>query len=226
MLVRPTSGEEFCLPLTQSQYMIGRLPDNDIVLADPFVSRQHCKLEQIGPRWHIIDLHSQNHTYLERSSGIIKIKPKNPDKVFLDNKDVICILDWKLEFHDENITKPIFEDVLPIKDIFFVYNVSQKALYLQKGDDLTKLKLRPQLNKMVAYMSDRNLEQGEAVCCTFEELKKAIWGIEEADLRPDSDIRGLARELRKLFEACAPNANVDFLETQFGVGYILNIKWK
>ncbi|MDG2990574.1 FHA domain-containing protein [Candidatus Synechococcus calcipolaris G9] len=245
-MIRPPSGEEFCLPLAQSQYTIGRLPDNDIVIPDRLVSRQHCKLNQIVSRWHIIDLHSQNYTYLRRSSPkqhsvIIKIKPKDPDdpdKVFLNHEDVICILDWELEFHDLGRTGiRDGDDDEDDSDGFpkppesknngpFVYNVAQKALYYQQGEGLRKLpkQPRPQLNKMVAYMSDRNLEQGQAVCCTFEELKKAIWGIEEADLRPDSDIHGLARELRRLFATHAPGANVNvLLETQSGLGYVLNI---
>lgn len=229
LLFKPPSGEEFCLQLTQSHYTLGRLPDNDIVIPETLVSREHCHLEQSGRRWCIIDLESRNHTYLRQNSQTIKLNPKQ--QIFLDHEDVICILDWEITFYDSNRTGAIITPKThpAIAQVPFVYNVATKTLYYQNGNTLEKLRRqpRPLLNRMIAHMADRNLGHGEPVCCSFQELKQAIWGETQLDLRSDGEIHGLASELRRIFAKYVPKETIgSLLETRPGQGYILNIKWQ
>ncbi len=62
---------------------IGRGSDNDIVLADAYVSHHHVVISPLRNQYQIEDLHSRNHTYIndEMLSG----------KAFLQDGDVIRI---------------------------------------------------------------------------------------------------------------------------------------
>jgi pSer/pThr/pTyr-binding forkhead associated (FHA) protein len=52
-------------PLRVGVNTVGRLPDNDIVLADPYVSRRHCAvLIHAGDGGELHDVASKNGTYL------------------------------------------------------------------------------------------------------------------------------------------------------------------
>jgi Nif-specific regulatory protein len=51
-------------PLSGQEVRIGREADNEILLADPAVSRSHCLLEPLGPGYEIRDLDSRNGTFV------------------------------------------------------------------------------------------------------------------------------------------------------------------
>ena len=59
----PLSGRTFYLD--KPVLSIGRLASNDIWLADPFVSRQHCVIRNEDGRYVIEDLNSANGTYVD-----------------------------------------------------------------------------------------------------------------------------------------------------------------
>ena len=48
----------------QDKIVIGRTPDNGIVLNHPTISRYHAVIERMGTRFRVTDLHSANGTYL------------------------------------------------------------------------------------------------------------------------------------------------------------------
>ena len=50
--------------LVSSPVRVGRADDNDLVLADPEVSRHHARLEPDGQGWRAIDLGSTNGTWV------------------------------------------------------------------------------------------------------------------------------------------------------------------
>ena len=52
------------LSLVSSEVRVGRADDNDLVLADPEVSRHHARLELDDQGWHAIDLGSTNGTWV------------------------------------------------------------------------------------------------------------------------------------------------------------------
>jgi hypothetical protein len=50
------------ISITRDPVVIGRLSTNDVVLADPNVSRRHAELRKEGGRWTLVDLGSTNGT--------------------------------------------------------------------------------------------------------------------------------------------------------------------
>ena len=68
-LVEQGSGEVF--PLGFEPVSIGRHADNEIILADPLVSRHHAEIVMQGGRWVISDLGSANGSYVngQRTAG-------------------------------------------------------------------------------------------------------------------------------------------------------------
>lgn len=60
--------------LEQSAMLIGRNPDNDIVLNEKGVSRQHVRLERNSHGWSVTDLSSTNGTYLDAE----RLTPETP----------------------------------------------------------------------------------------------------------------------------------------------------
>lgn len=53
------------LRLKPSDYIIGRDPDCDIVVADPYVSRKHAKIFYREGKWFIEDIGSRNGTFVD-----------------------------------------------------------------------------------------------------------------------------------------------------------------
>ena len=52
------------MSLVSDPVRVGRADDNDLVLADPEVSRHHARLEPVGQGWRAIDLGSTNGTWV------------------------------------------------------------------------------------------------------------------------------------------------------------------
>jgi hypothetical protein len=56
---------DYTYPLKVGLNTIGRMPDNDVVLADPYVSRRHCAiLVHTGNRCELHDIASKNGTFI------------------------------------------------------------------------------------------------------------------------------------------------------------------
>jgi signal transduction histidine kinase len=62
--IRGPSGRTEDLLLVKSKYLVGRSPNNDIVLEDSDVSRRHCLLKLHNHDFDVEDLGSRNGTYL------------------------------------------------------------------------------------------------------------------------------------------------------------------
>ena len=58
-------GRTWELPLLQTQFSIGRAPDNDLVLLDEKVSRHHARFESRAGCVYLVDLHSSNGTLVD-----------------------------------------------------------------------------------------------------------------------------------------------------------------
>jgi phosphoserine phosphatase RsbU/P len=87
----PAMGRRY--PLDQSQYILGRHPDCNIVLESGSVSRQHAKLLKNGPNYLLEDLKSRNGTFI--NGRLIGEATK-----LLDG-DSIRICDIELTYHDD-----------------------------------------------------------------------------------------------------------------------------
>ena len=55
--------------LADQPLMIGRLPEHDIPLLDPRVSKQHARISPSDDGWYIEDLKSTNGTFLQDVRG-------------------------------------------------------------------------------------------------------------------------------------------------------------
>lgn len=99
----PLSGRAFYLD--KPFFSIGRLASNDIWLADPFVSRQHCVIRNEDGQHMIEDLNSANGTYVDgdrihsrllEDGSLIQIgisqfvvRLQNPKEAIVVNQDLI-----------------------------------------------------------------------------------------------------------------------------------------
>lgn len=57
-------GAAYGFPPGDVVFIVGRAPNSGIVITDPLVSRQHCRIERIGGRYRVVDLGSHNGTCL------------------------------------------------------------------------------------------------------------------------------------------------------------------
>jgi ABC transport system ATP-binding/permease protein len=62
--VLPAGEPSVVRPLPAGTLRIGRAEDNDIVVADPAVSRHHAELRNVGGQFHLVDLGSNNGTFV------------------------------------------------------------------------------------------------------------------------------------------------------------------
>lgn len=74
----PLAGKTF--PVTKSSFTLGRAPDNDVVINDNSVSRNHARLIQNGSGWSIEKLAPQN---------TLTINQRNIQQETLNNQDVV-----------------------------------------------------------------------------------------------------------------------------------------
>lgn len=90
--------------LVDGHLTIGRDRSNQLCLADPVVSRKHCIIKQVAQGFEIVDLDSQNGTFL---SGIpVKHKElKNGDTIRVGESELVFVTadsDEVDDFHDES----------------------------------------------------------------------------------------------------------------------------
>ena len=82
-------GEEKKLEVTEPELLLGRAPDCGLILAQPGISRHHCKIYQDGNSFTIQDLKSKNGT---RVNNIYISKTK------LAPRDIVLVAEFMLQF--------------------------------------------------------------------------------------------------------------------------------
>jgi pSer/pThr/pTyr-binding forkhead associated (FHA) protein len=70
--VKVLDGERqgFVFPVTEKTVTIGRAPECDLVLPDPYVSRKHCQIVFRGDHFTVLDLGSTNRTKVKENPYI------------------------------------------------------------------------------------------------------------------------------------------------------------
>ena len=88
----------FKLEEDQSEWILGRDETADIIVDNPNISRNHCKITKQGPDYFIEDLKSSNGTILNDK----ELKPGKPYAV--QSGDMIYILDIEILFEIKNLS--------------------------------------------------------------------------------------------------------------------------
>ena len=81
--VRPAEGEPFEFTLSSEITVVGRSSAADLALQDPFLSRRHCRIRQVGETLTVEDLGSRNGTYVNsrRVEGPTQLHPGDEIRV-------------------------------------------------------------------------------------------------------------------------------------------------
>ncbi|MGC9504360.1 FHA domain-containing protein [Baaleninema sp.] len=232
LVIQSPTGTEQTLELRDISYDIGRLPSNHISLPedpDSLITRiKHCTLNRKGGQWIISD-NSTNGTSVELDGETINIHQRS---IVLKSGAVILIHGWRITFNDPNATQkrhrkkkksqphPIYPK---IQHSPLIYKISQATLYYQSGSQKKAIYCRPQVNRMLRYMAQRNLDnKGEPILCEYQALIEAIWEDEEGHI--SQKINSLAREIRKIFEKYSSKTDADkYLKTVRRLGYLLDL---
>lgn len=77
-------GDGTRLPLADRVVAIGRLPECDITLADPNVSRRHAEIRPSGPGWVVVDLGSTNGTRVNGAT-VVEHRLQPGDEIAVGN---------------------------------------------------------------------------------------------------------------------------------------------
>lgn len=79
--IQSADGQRSCI-CTGSSLVVGRSPDNDLVIPENKVSRKHLMLIYDGDDWWVMDLKSKNGTFVN-SKPVAAQKLSNKDKVMI-----------------------------------------------------------------------------------------------------------------------------------------------
>ena len=85
--------KEGVYPLRLGLNTIGRMPDNEVVLEDPYISRRHCAIVvHAGNGVELHDIASKNGTYINgrRLEGPTPLKPGDEIRMCERNLVLIC----------------------------------------------------------------------------------------------------------------------------------------
>ena len=85
------------IPFDKPALMVGRKPDNDVVIDNPAVSGHHCRLSVQGGTYFVEDLDSTNGTY---------VNEKRIKKAGLHHNDVVGVAKHALVFVEEQPPEP------------------------------------------------------------------------------------------------------------------------
>jgi hypothetical protein len=94
--------KESVYPLKVGLNTIGRLPDNDVVLTDPYVSRRHCAiLVHSGSGFELHDVASKNGTFLNGAKLTGPTPLSSGDEIRMCDKHLVFIIK-----NDPNLPPP------------------------------------------------------------------------------------------------------------------------
>jgi len=83
------AGREYTHQIDGDLATLGRGDTNDVDIEDAKASKEHCRIERIGPRWKLVDLESKNGT---------KVNGEFKNKAWLGHGDVVQIGTAEMRF--------------------------------------------------------------------------------------------------------------------------------
>ena len=126
--------------VTGSSFVIGRSGVADLVLSDPRVSSRHCRLEDRGDGWALVDLGSTNGTFVDGVPVTERILQSN-DKIDVGGETVI-------RFELQDAADRAYDEIL------------ERLIHV---DDLTGLYLRRRFDRELEELFRRALATGTPV---------------------------------------------------------------
>jgi DNA-binding winged helix-turn-helix (wHTH) protein len=236
--VREPNGPEYTISFKDllekkpapDRLMLGRNPDNDIVLEDPhkMISRYHCVFEQANGHWWVQDHGSANGTFVKSPHGSTEIDVRLEESVPLRNGDEILVLGqvsdadepifWRLTFGDPTETFRVRKLQVSVN---VEYSLSQQRLFFVMPHDREEVKLSPLERKLLQYMAQRNLDNdSQPVVCDHHELIEALW--ETPFSKTNNDVTRITWSIRNKIEQ--DRGEPRFLKTVKHSGYLLEVK--
>ncbi len=91
------TGREYTHQIAGDLATLGRGDTNDIDIQDAKASKEHCRIERVGPRWKLVDLESKNGT---------KVNGEFKNKAWLGHGDVVQIGTAEMRFGLEGAARP------------------------------------------------------------------------------------------------------------------------
>ena len=187
--------------LDRESYLIGRLPDCDIILPDRSVSRRHARIYLRGDRYWIEDLGSKNGTYI---NGEPLTEPRPLD----DGDEIQIALRFKMAFVGAEETAPLdLEQAGRLR-----LDRASHDVYIRER------KLTPPLSQ-AQYRLLEALSRAEGKVVSRDELISAVWPGQEAGVT-DQALDALVRRLRERLAEVDPDHR--YVATVRGHGFRLD----
>jgi hypothetical protein len=83
---------DYVYPLKVGLNTVGRMPDNDVVVEDAYISRRHCAvLVHLGDRCELHDVASKNGTFLNGKKIEGPTRLKSGDEIRMCNKNLVFV---------------------------------------------------------------------------------------------------------------------------------------
>jgi hypothetical protein len=210
--------------LPGEEYTIGWVDGCDIQLSNDtgYISKLHCILKKEVVGWVIYDTSTNGTTVIKEGH---KTELQNSQKFHISDQDVIIIENWYLTFSEPTKTKkkhPILLKCL----CPWVFNVSEETLYKIENGNRTRVKISPQIRKILHYMASQNIaHNNRPQVCRYKDLIKIIW---EEDTIPYplgmERLRVVTQKIRKILELSENGHKGEkWLESSTNEGYILKI---
>jgi DNA-binding response OmpR family regulator len=172
--------------LNQATTTIGRWEDNDVVIADRWVSRHHAQIQRQGTRYRIEDLDSKNGLFLngEQITG----------PVYLQDGDQIAIAPRHLlTFVDTEATAPVLHEPRGVR-------IDEGACRVW----VNHTEIEPPLSS-AQFALLTTLVGAPGQVFTRQELAACVWPDEDPSGISDEAVNSLVRRLRRRLTEIDPN---------------------
>lgn len=190
--------------LDRNVIRIGRLPDNDIVVSDRWVSRYHAEIRREGGQYYLHDLDSKNGTIV---NGRLLTAPH-----CLVDGDAISVAPLHiLTFVDYAATAP-----LPGQKSSAALDLDAET----RGVWIWGRLLDPPLSQVqFDFLAALTRDPGRV--CSREDLVRAVWPAEDPSGISDEAINALVHRLRSRLRQVAPEH--EFIVTVRGFGFRIDL---
>jgi DNA-binding response OmpR family regulator len=165
-------------PLNKEATTIGRWEDNDVVIADRWISRHHAEIRREGTRYVLHDLGSKNGLYVNGQRWTRPLALEDGDQIQIAPR---CML----AFVDSEATAPVFQEQGGVK-----VDESACRVWVQ-GQELDPPLSSAQFTLLVTLVN----QPGQVF--TRDELIARVWADEDPEWVSDEALNSLVRRLRK-----------------------------